>query len=447
MKTPLIESMEIYPVAGRDSMLLNLSGAHGPFFTRNIIILRDSGDTVGLGEVPGGEKIRAALEKIKPLVLGTPIGAWKNTLLNIAGVLSRGEDDIRGDQTFDLRTGIHALTGVEAPLLDLLGKYLEVPAASLLGDGQRRSRVKVLGYLFFVGDRKKTGLPYISEEESPVEWYRLRREEAVTPEAVVALAKASRARYGFSDFKLKGGVFAGSEEMKAVKALKETFPGARITLDPNGARNLREAVSLCAGMGDVLSYCEDPCGAEGGYAGRDVMAEFRRATGFLTATNMIATDWRQMAHSVMLQSVDIPLADPHFWTMEGSVRVGQLCESLGLIWGSHSNNHFDISLAMIAHTAAAVPGRLTAVDTHWIWQEGSERLTIKPPHIRDGHIEVSPKVPGLGIEPDMDKILAAHDLYKAHCESRTGGARDDAAAMQFLIPGWQFNSKRPCMVR
>lgn len=29
MKGPVIEAMEIYPVAGRDSMLLNLSGA-GP---------------------------------------------------------------------------------------------------------------------------------------------------------------------------------------------------------------------------------------------------------------------------------------------------------------------------------------------------------------------------------------------------------------------------------
>jgi glucarate dehydratase len=235
--------------------------------------------------------------------------------------------------------------------------------------------------------------------------------------------------------------------MKAVKALKEAFPGARITLDPNGAWSLREAVSLCANMGDVLSYCEDPCGAEGGYSGREVMAEFRRATGFPTATNMIATDWRQMAHSVMLQSVDIPLADPHFWTMEGSVRVGQLCEALGLTWGSHSNNHFDISLAMIAHTAAAVPGRVTAVDTHWIWQEGIEQMTKNPPPIKDGHIEVSPKIPGLGIEPDMDRILAAHELYKAKCESGNRGGRDDSAAMQFLISGWKFDPKRPCLVR
>jgi glucarate dehydratase len=442
MKTPIIESMEVYPVVGRDSMLLNLSGAHGPFFTRNVVILRDSSGSIGLGEVPGGEKIRAALENITPLVLGSSLGAYKNTLLNIENALSGEKDDVRGQQTFDLRTGIHVITAVEAPLLDLLGKYLEVPVAALLGNGQQRDRVKVLGYLFYIGNRKKTGLPYATEEDSPVAWYRLRHEEAMTAEAVVALALAGKEHYGFSDFKLKGGVLEGAEEMKAIKALKTAFPDARITLDPNGAWGLKEAVSLCKDMHGILSYCEDPCGAEGSFSGREVMAEFRRATGLPTATNMIATDWRQMAHSVILQSVDIPLADPHFWTLEGSVRVGQLCNALGLTWGSHSNNHFDISLAMIAHTAAAVPGRVTAVDTHWIWQEGIERLTVKPLEIRDGYIEI-PKKPGLGIDADMDQILAAHELYKANCL----GARDDAAAMQHLISGWKFDPKRPCLVR
>jgi glucarate dehydratase len=385
MKTPIIESMEVYPVAGRDSMLLNLSGAHGPFFTRNVVILRDSSGSVGLGEVPGGEKIRAALENITPLVLGSSLGAYKNTLLKVAEALSGEKDDVRGQQTFDLRTGIHVLTAVEAPLLDLLGKYLEVPVSALLGDGQQRDRVKVLGSLFYIGDRKKTGLPYAAEEDSLAAWYRLRHEEAMTAEAVVSLVRAGKEQYGFSDFKLKGGVLEGVEEMKAIKALKSAFPDARITLDPNGAWSLKEAVSLCKDMHGILSYCEDPCGAEGSFSGREVMAEFRRATGLPTATNMIATDWRQMAHAVILQSVDIPLADPHFWTLEGSVRVGQLCNALGLSWGSHSNNHFDISLAMIAHTAAAVPGNVTAVDAHWIWQEGSERLTVKPPEIQGGY--------------------------------------------------------------
>ncbi len=172
------------------------------------------------------------------------------------------------------------------------------------------------------------------------------------------------------------------------------------------------------------------------------MAEFRRATGLPTATNMIATDWRQMGHTLQLQSVDIPLADPHFWTMQGSVRVAQMCHEFGLTWGSHSNNHFDISLAMFTHVAAAAPGNIAAIDTHWIWQEGNQRLTREPLQIIGGRVQV-PQRPGLGIELDRDRLMQGHELYQKHGL----GARDDAQGMQYLIPGWIFDNKRPCLVR
>ena len=440
--TPIVKSMEVYPVAGKDSMLLNLSGAHAPYFTRNVVILTDSTGATGVGEVPGGQKITKALEDIAPLVVGTSIGDYKNTLLKVKDYLeSNIRDDVRGNQTFDLRTGVHVLTAVEAPLLDLLGKYLDVPAAALLGDGVQRDAVPVLGYLFFVGDRNKTDLGYYSNPEADCEWYRIRHEEAMTPDSIVALAKAAKEKYGFEDFKLKGGVLEGKEEIKAIKALKKEFPEARITLDPNGGWLLKDAIELCKDMHGILTYCEDPCGAEDGFSGREILAEFRRATGLPTATNMIATDWRQMCHSVALQSVTIPLADPHFWTMAGSVRVGQLCQDFGLTWGSHSNNHFDISLAMIVHTTAAVPGEINAVDTHWIWQEGIERLTKEPMQIKGGKIQL--KGPGLGIEVDREQVLAANKVYNENCL----GARDDSIGMQYLIPGWKFDPKRPCLVR
>lgn len=423
-------------------MLLNLSGAHAPYFTRNVLVLEDSSGNIGISEVPGGQKITRGLEDSRSLVLGQSIGNYKQVLLNVKKALETGEPDVRGNQTYDLRTGVHVLTAIEAAFLDLLGKYMEVPVARLLGEGQQRDSVRVLGYLFYIGDRKKTDLPYYSDPEADCEWYRIRHEEAMTPEAIVALAKASRDKYGFCDFKLKGGVFEGKEEIKAVKALKEAFPDARITLDPNGAWYLKDAIELCRDMRGVLSYCEDPCGAENGFSGREILAEFRRATNIPTATNMIATDWRQMCHSIALHAVDIPLADPHFWTMAGSVRVGQLCNEFGLTWGSHSNNHFDISLAMFIHVAAAVPGDITAVDTHWIWQEGIERLTKEPLQIRDGYIRV-PDKPGLGIEIDMDRVLEANRLY---VENELG-ARDDSIGMQYYIRDWKFDPKKPCMVR
>lgn len=439
--TPTITKMEVYPVAGKDSMLLNLSGAHGPFFTRNIVVLTDSSGNIGIGEVPGGEKITSALEDVKSMVIGTSIGNYRNVLKKIRESLAH-ESDTRGSQTFDLRTGVHVVTAIEAPILDLLGKYLEVPVAALLGEGIQRESVPVLGYLFYIGDSNKTDLSYYKNSDSDNTWYKIRHEVATDPDAVVNLAKASKELYGFKDFKLKGGVFSGADEMEAIKALKKAFPDARITLDPNGGWLLKDAVELCKDMHGILSYCEDPCGAEGNFSGREIMAEFRRKTGLPTATNMIATDWRQMSHSMLLQSVDIPLADPHFWTMAGSVRVGQMCNEFDLTWGSHSNNHFDISLAMFTHVAAAVPGNITAIDTHWIWQEGIERLTKEPLLIRNGEIKL-PQKPGLGIDVDMDEVLKANELYKQKCL----GARDDSIGMQYLIPGWKFDSKMPCMIR
>ena len=258
---------------------------------------------------------------------------------------------------------------------------------------------------------------------------------------MVALARAAQARYGFRDFKLKGGVLSADDEAEAVRALKAAFPEARITLDPNGAWGLEEAVRVCSGLTDVLAYAEDPCGAENGRDGRSVMAEFRQRTGLPTATNMVATDWPQMVDALRKGAVDIPLADPHFWTMAGSVRVAQLCHDWGLTWGSHSNNHFDISLAMFTHCAAAAPGKITAIDTHWIWQDG-EYLTRQPLRIEDGHVAV-PARPGLGIELDEDALARAHALYLEHGL----GARDDAMGMQYLVPGWTFDPKRPCLVR
>jgi glucarate dehydratase len=436
-----IASIEVVPVAGHDSMLLNLSGAHGPFFTRNIAIVTDSDGREGVGEVPGGEAIKTTIEDAAELLVGQPVARHRSLLRSVADRFKDRDAGGRGLQTFDLRTTIHAVTALESALLDLSGQALGVPVAELLGDGQQRASVPMLGYLFYVGDPDRTDLPYLREVDAKDQWDRVRREAAMTPDAIVRLAEAAQARYGFSDFKLKGGVLPGEEEVAAVTALHERFPDARITLDPNGGWLLDEAVRLLTGKDDVLAYAEDPCGAEGGFSGREVMAEFKRRTGLRTATNMVATDWRQLADAVRTNAVDIPLADPHFWTMAGSVRVAQLCHDFGLTWGSHSNNHFDVSLAMFTHVGAAAPGEITALDTHWIWQDG-QGLTKDPLQIVDGAIAV-PTAPGLGIVLDRDRLAEANALYLEHGL----GARDDAAAMQFLVPDWTFDPKRPCLVR
>ena len=439
--SPTVIGLRVIPVAGHDSMLMNLSGAHGPFFTRNLLVLTDSAGRTGVGEVPGGEKIRKTLEDATELVVGQSIGNVQAVLTKMRTQFSDRDAGGRGLQTFDLRTTIHAVTAVESCMLDLLGQHLGVPVAALLGEGQQRASVEMLGYLFYVGDKAKTDLAYRDETGSSDAWFANRNQVALTPEAIVRQAEAARAKYGFNDFKLKGGVLAGEAEIEAVTALHKRFPEARVTLDPNGGWLLKDAIRLMKDMHGVVAYAEDPCGAEEGFSGREVMAEFRRETGLPTATNMVATDWRQLQHSLSLQSVDIPLADPHFWTMAGSVRVAQTCRDWGLTWGSHSNNHFDVSLAMFTHVGAAAPGKVTAIDTHWIWQDG-QGLTKEPLQIKNGHIAV-PQTGGLGVELDMTKVEAAHQLYLQHGL----GSRDDATAMQYLIPNWKFDNKQPCLVR
>ncbi|HEY9009434.1 MAG TPA: enolase C-terminal domain-like protein [Devosia sp.] len=437
--TPIVTGMRVVPVAGHDSMLLNLSGAHAPHFTRNIVILTDSLGHTGLGEVPGGEAITRTLEDARALIEGREIGTYRTLLRQVGKTFASRDAGGRGAQTFDLRVTIHAVAALECALLDLMGQFLGVPTAELLADGMVRDRVPMLGYLFYVGDKAKTPLPYRAATGD--DWESIRDLPALDAPSIVHQAEAAQARYGFKDFKLKGGVLRGMEEAEAIVALSTRFPDARITLDPNGAWSLKEAIEVCTSIKPHLAYAEDPCGAEAGFSGREILAEFRRATGIRTATNMIATDWRQLGHAVVLGSVDIPLADPHFWTPRGSIEVAKLCERWGLTWGSHSNNHFDISLAMFTQVGAAAPGEITALDTHWIWQDG-ERLTKSPPLIRDGAVAV-PERPGLGVELDEAALERAHVLYL----SLPAGSRNDATAMQHLIAGWTFDPKRPALVR
>ncbi|WP_413738434.1 enolase C-terminal domain-like protein [Sodalis sp. RH21] len=439
---PVITDMKVIPVAGHDSMLLNIGGAHSAWFTRNLVVLKDSAGQTGIGEAPGGEIILESLRQAIPQVVGSEVARMNHVVQQVH--LGNQSSDFAafggGAWTFELR--VNAVAALEAALLDLLGQCLGVPVCELLGPGKQRDAVTVLGYLFYIGDRQRTDLPYQPGETGKHEWYHLRHQAAMDSTAVVRLAEAAQDRYGFKDFKLKGGVFPGEQEIEAVTALHNRFPDARITVDPNGAWLLDEAIRLCQGMKDVLTYAEDPCGAEQGFSGREVMAEFRRATGLPVATNMIATNWREMSHAIMLHAVDIPLADPHFWTMTGAVRVAQLCNDWGLTWGCHSNNHFDVSLAMFTHVGAAAPGNPTAIDTHWIWQEGNQRLTKEPLQIVNGKIAV-PDRPGLGVELDWQQVEQAHALYK----TLPGGARNDATAMQYLIPGWKFDRKRPAFGR
>ena len=449
MDSPIITSMQVIPVAGYDSMLMTLSGAHGPCFTRNLVLLKDSAGHTGIGEIHGGDYTWESLNAVRPLVEGRPVACYREILQSIHKITDPAAAEAGGEgiQTLDiakLKFVVKSEWAIECALLDLMGQHLGVPMCQLLGEGRQRTEVEVLGYLFYVSDKNKVPageMQYLDESGSADPWFRLRREEILTQERIVEEAQAVYEKYGVGNFKLKGGVLRGSEEMEALRAIKKRFPDARVNIDPNGAWSLREAVELCRDMHDVITYVEDPCGPENGYSGREIMREFKNATQFQVATNMIATDWRQFYHTVSLNACDIILADPHFWGFDGAVRMSQLLSSWGLTWGIHSNNHFDITLAAFAQVGAAAVGEPAPLDTHWIWQDG-QNLLEDAPRIVDGKLQV-PEGPGLGVHLNMDRVMAANALY----QRLPSHDRNDAAAMQYLIPGWTYDHKKPCLVR
>lgn len=444
-KGPVIEKYEIVPVAGNDSMLLTLSGAHAPHFTRNIVILTDSAGHEGIGEIHGGESIQKSLESYRDLVIGKHIVDYRQILNSVRQVGYRAKGDSgAGLQSLDLanlKYVVHAEAALECALLDLYGKWVDLPMCDIIGNGRQRDTVEMLGYLFFIADKNKAqDLDYIDSEDTD-DWGRIRREPALTPDAIVREALAAQKRYGFHSFKLKGGVLPGEQEMQVVDALHEAFPDCRINIDPNGAWSLNEAIRLVNAHRESLTYVEDPCGPESGFSGREIMSFFKNATNMPVATNMIATDWKQFYPSVLMKSVDIVLADPHFWGISGALRMADILDTSMLTWGSHSNNHFDITLALFAQTAAAAPGKITAIDTHYIWQDGQE-LCNDAMQIRDGKIRI-PDKPGLGITLDHAKLKQAHELYKR----MKNHDRDDAMAMQYLISDWKFDPNRPTLDR
>ncbi len=343
----------------------------------------------------------------------------------------------------NLKFVVHAEAALECAILDLYGKFVDLPMCDLIGEGRQRDTVEMLGYLFYIADSQKTDLPYIHDEDTGINdhWQQVRRKETLTPEGIVAQAHAAQERYGFKCFKLKGGVLKGEEEMKAVGALHTDFPDARINIDPNGAWSLDEAVKLTQEHRHSLTYIEDPCGPQDGFSGREIMSFYKNQTNMPVATNMIATDWKQIYPSLMMKSVDIVLADPHFWGINGSLRIASIFRDWGLTWGSHSNNHFDITLALYAQTGAAAVGNVTPLDTHYIWQDGQE-LCDDAFKIREGKIRI-PHKPGLGITLNHEKLTKAHNQYM----TLKNHDRDDSMAMHYLIPNWKYDHKKPALVR
>ncbi|MEO6060534.1 MAG: enolase C-terminal domain-like protein [Thermoflexales bacterium] len=425
-----ITDIHITPIAIGDPPLLNAAGLHAPFALRSIIEVVSNDGVYGLGEIPGGAEATADLEAARDLLVGRDPFKLNAIALALEEFFSGGGPAETLRTTIHARRSARAFSAIEVACLDLIGKATGRPVCDLLG-GRVRERVPFSAYLFYKHAGAGGDLGFETDPRA-TGWAAARQAEALTPEGVVAQAQAMRAKFGFKSLKLKGGVFAPDEEVQAIFALREAFgPGVPLRLDPNALWTVETSIRHGQRMEGVLEYYEDPT------RGQANMAEVARAVDIPLATNMCTTSFADIPGSVRTGSESIILSDHHFWGgLRASVELARMCRTFGRGLSMHSNSHIGISLAAMAHLAAAVPNLTYACDTHYPWQS-DEVLVGGRLKFEDGSLAVG-DAPGLGIELDRPALAALHQNYL-----RCGlTERNDVVEMRKVQPGWTFEATR-----
>jgi glucarate dehydratase len=422
-----ILEVHVTPIAISDPPLLNAAGLHAPFALRTIVEIVTDNGLYGLGEVPGGARITAALEQARETIIGQSPFAL-NAIR--AALQSRFEHqpDARGQSPWDKRTHVHVLSAIEVACFDLMGKVTGRPVVDLLG-GKARDKVEFSAYLFYKYEGAGGTLGFNTDANAKG-WAAARQAEALDPEGIVKQAKAMCETYGFKSIKLKGGVFPPEQEVEAMFALREAFPETPLRLDPNAVWSLETAIKWGKELEGVLEYYEDPV------RGQEAMAQLRQAIKLPLATNMCTTAFEHLPKSLALHSEDIILSDHHFWGgLRATVELARICKVFGRGMSMHSNSHIGVSLAAMVHVAAASAQLSYACDTHYPWQY--EDIVTQPLKFENGAITV-PDKPGLGVELNREMLAKLHEQYLA-CGLKE---RDDALAMQAKQLGWGFKETR-----
>ncbi|TGN78182.1 glucarate dehydratase [Streptomyces bauhiniae] len=414
-----VTEVRLTPVLVADPPLLNTQGVHQPYTPRLIVEVVTAGGTTGLGETYGDTKYLELARPLADRLVGrsvTDVNALFSLDLAVDESRVRGAVDaggLRGVQSAD-KLRLSVLSAFEVACLDAQGRALGLPVHALLG-GKLRDSVEYSAYLFY----KWAAHPGADADE----WG-----AALDPAGVVAQARALSERHGFSSFKLKGGVFAPEEEVAAVRALAEAFPGRPLRLDPNGAWSVATALKVADELADLLEYLEDPV------LGTDAMAEVAARTGVPLATNMCVTTFGEIKEAFGRDAVQVVLSDHHYWGgLRNTGHLAAICAAFGVGVSMHSNTHLGISLAAMTQVAATVPNLHHACDSHYPWQT-EDILTERVPFTA-GHVTVSDR-PGLGIDLDHDALARLHHRW-VH-DDGTFRDRDDSAAMRVADPGWQI---------
>jgi glucarate dehydratase len=415
-----IAQVRVTPILISDPPLLNVQGVHQPYTPRTIIEVVTENGAVGLGETYGDADYVNVAQAFGPELVGAPLVV--NGLL--ARVLASAErvgvsdldnrvyaEGLRGSRTLP-KVCRSVASAFEVAILDALGHESDLPVHALLG-GKVRDAVEYSGYLFY------RWAEHPGADEPRDDWG-----AALDPAGVVAQAQRMATDYGFTSFKLKGGVFEPAQEVAAIQALHEAFPGHPLRLDPNGAWSVPTSLEVAAALEGIAEYLEDPT------TGTANMAEVAKKTSLPLATNMCVTSFEEIPPAFSSDAVQVVLSDHHFW---GGLRATQdlaaVCRTYGVGLSMHSNTHLGISLAAMTHVAATIPELRYACDSHRPWQ--TEDVITEPHTFVGGAIAVSDG-PGLGIELDRDSLAALHERWR---DSDVRG-RDDAAAMRRVHPDW-----------
>ncbi|MBA2949176.1 glucarate dehydratase family protein [Streptomyces himalayensis] len=417
-----ISEVLLTPVLVADPPLLNTQGVHQPYTPRLIVEVVTADGITGVGETYGDAKYLELARPYADRLVGRQVSDL-NGLLTLADEVAvdaaRVEKAVdvgglRGIQTAD-KLRLSVVSGFEVACLDALGKALGLPVHALLG-GKVRDAVEYSAYLFYKWADHPAGVT--SEKD---DWG-----EAVDPAGIVEQARRFTERYGFTSFKLKGGVFPPDEEIAAIRALAEAFPGHPLRLDPNGAWSVETSLKVAAALGDVLEYLEDPA------LGTDAMAEVSSRTSVPLATNMCVTTFAEIKEAFTRDAVQVVLSDHHYWGgLRNTRELAAICRSFGVGVSMHSNTHLGISLAAMTHVASTVLGLHHACDSHYPWQSEdvlTERITFE-----GGTVKVT-DTPGLGVELDREKLAFLHQRWLD--DDGTMRDRDDAAAMRVADPEW-----------
>lgn len=361
-----------------EAPLRHANGSHWGRFVRTLVEIHTDQGLIGWGEMGGGgASAQDAVNALKPYLIGHDPSQleqlrWK--IMNPVGSL------------YNYRYQLHA--AIEFACMDLTGKLLGVRACDLLG-GSLREEIPFASYLFYRGTDDKTGLGGES-----------------TADEMVAHAKDLVAKYGFKTHKLKGGVFRPDHDIEVYRALADAFPDARLRLDPNSVWSVEEAIRVGKAIEHLNNdYYEDPCfGLEG-------MRRVRHFVRIPTATNTVVINFEQLAANIRTESVDVVLLDTTFWGgLRQAWKAAHVLETFQ--WGTavHSSGELGIQLATMLHLGAAIPNLSFAADAHY-HQLTDDIIIGGKLQYKDGCIRL-PDGPGLGVEPDMDKVAKYAEYFK-----------------------------------